>query len=96
MQNYNEIKRMLSGIPRQRWGIFLPPQRDGLALMESNIVKFRRRANLRERVMNIQRLCGFPLRPNEPLREVEAKARIQGIKRGRIRRRNKGDDDYEY
>jgi len=45
--------------------------------------------------MNIQRLCGFELRPNAPLREVETRARIQGIKKGRIRRRHKGNDGYQ-
>lgn len=97
LQPYYNIRMMLDGIPRDIWRLLLPEREEKLALLESNILFFRRRAKEREQVMNIQKLCGFALRPNESLREVSIRARLAGLKKEQLRkryndRRRHGDD----
>lgn len=87
LQPYYNIRMMLEGIPRSVWDLLLPEREERLALLESNILFFKRRAKEREQVINIQRLCGFPLRPNESLREVNIKARLAGLKKDQLRKR---------
>lgn len=96
LKPYHNIRRMLNGIPRKMWSAFLPESANDLAQLETSIIKLRRREVERNKVMAIQRLCSFPLRPNDPLQETTAKAKIQGIKNGRRMdrfRRNENDDD---
>ena len=87
LQPYYNIRMMLDGIPRDIWRVLLPDREERLALLESNILFFKRRAKEREQVINIQRLCGFPLRPNESLREVNIKARLAGLKKEQLRKK---------
>jgi hypothetical protein len=96
LKPYHNIRRMLENVPRDLWPLFLPESADQLAQMETKIVKLRRREVERNKVMAIQKLCNFPLRPNDPLQETAAKAKIQGMKNGRLIdrfRRNENDDD---
>ncbi len=96
LQPYYNIRMMLEGVPRDIWTVLLPDREERLALLESNILFFKRRAKEREQVINIQRLCGFPLRPNESLREVNIKARLAGLKKEQLRKkfndRKSGDE----
>lgn len=87
LQPYYNIRMMLEGVPRDIWQVLLPDREERLALLESNILFFKRRAKEREQVINIQRLCGFPLRPNESLREVNIKARLAGLKKEQLRKK---------
>lgn len=97
LQPYYNIRMMLEGIPRDIWQLLLPDREERLALLESNILFFKRRAKEREQVINIQRLCGFPLRPNESLREVNIKARLAGLKKEQLRKKynDRKDKDRE-
>jgi len=91
LKPYHNIRMMLDSIPRNAWDIFLPENEAQLAVLESNILFFRRRQKEREQVMGIQQLCGFPLRPNESLREVNIKARLAGKKKEKLRKRYNED-----
>lgn len=84
LYHYDNIQMMLDGVPRELWPIFLPDEEDELPDMEFNIINFRRRSDEREQVMALQSLCDLPLRPNQPLREARQRARLQGLRKGRI------------
>ena len=87
LQPYHNIRTMLKGIPRELWDIFLPSSEEKLAILESNILFFKRRAGERDQVMSIQRLCEFPLRPNESLRKANIRARLAGLRKEQLRQR---------
>lgn len=96
LSSFPNIKFMLDGIPQDIWWIFLPGDLNKLFLLESQIIEFKKKELERERVMAIQRLCDFPLRPNESLAEVQARARIQGKKNNNNIRRRGLDNDRDY
>jgi hypothetical protein len=87
LKSYPNVLAMFDGIPKTLWDVFLPDTVDGLAQLEANVLAHNARAMDREKVISVQKLCGFPLRPNASLREVSVKARIQGLKRDRLRKR---------
>jgi len=91
--SYSNVRRMLHKVPRQLWYIFLPESDDKLAAMETAIIARRLRDVERNKVMAIQKACGFPLRPNESLAEVTTRARIHGLKNGAGLDRS-GDDNF--
>jgi len=99
LKPYQNIRTMLEGIPRELWDILLPANEEILPILESNIVFFRQRARNRDQVMSIQRLCGFPLRPNESLRKTNIQARLAGLKKSQLhqqynqKRRDADDGD---
>jgi hypothetical protein len=96
LKSYHNIKQMLNGIPAELWDIFLPAHEKDLSTLETGILTFRTRAAEREKVIAMQRLLGFPLRPNSSLRETRIKARIEGLKKDLLRkRRNERTDDPE-
>jgi hypothetical protein len=80
LKPYPQIRAMLVGIPQQLWDIFLPDAASDLPALERRLTTFKGRAVDREKVMTIQKACGFPLRPNDPLHEMVAKMRIQKLK----------------
>ena len=82
LKSYHNVRAMLKGIPGQLWYIFLPSSPNGLPLLESRILAFRSREEDRKKVIAIQQMCGFPLRPNAPLREMAAKVKILRLKKG--------------
>ena len=88
---FRNIKKMISQLPTQLWVIFLPDTIKGLALLETNLIVLRKREETRNKVMAIQKLCGFPLRPNASLRETKIKARLEDLKRDK-KYRNDSDD----
>lgn len=88
---FRNIKKMILQLPTQLWVIFLPDTIKGLALLETNLIVLRKREETRNKVMAIQKLCGFPLRPNASLRETKIKARLQDLKRDK-KYRNDSDD----
>lgn len=90
LEAYTNIRMMLKGLPRDIWPVFLPETVEGLPQMELNIVDFIRRAHQREQVIAIQRLCDMPLRPNEELPSVKAKARLKGKNIDQMLRRRSG------
>jgi hypothetical protein len=87
LKPYHNIRMMLENIPRNAWEIFLPNSEAKLGVLESNILFFRRRQKERDQVMGIQQLCGFPLRPNESLRETTIRARLAGKKKDQLRKK---------
>jgi hypothetical protein len=87
LNSYPNVLAMMDGIPEDLWEVFLPDTDEGLARMEANIVAYKARALDREKAMSLQRLCGFPLRPNVSLREASARARIQGLRNDQLHRR---------
>jgi|GEM_PF-1267150 len=93
LSSYYNVRVMLQGIPRSLWKIFLPGDAEGLPQLEMNILAFKVREVERNRVMALQKLCEFPLRPNASLRETMAKARLQGLKKKKMRDRFKNKDD---
>ncbi len=101
LYHYDNIQLMLDGLPRELWSIFLPEDEDDLPDLEFNIIHFRRREGEREQVMALQGLCDLPLRPNQPIQEARQKARLQGLRKGRLfdqwqeRRREAGPDDVD-
>jgi hypothetical protein len=90
LRSYINIREMLKGLPRELWSIFLPDSPKDLPWLETAIIAFKRRELEREQVISIQKLCGFPLRPNASLRETNIMARIEGL-RNKLRQRNKND-----
>ena len=82
LRAYHNVRAMLDGIPRELWYIFLPETLNGMPLLESRILAFRPRETDRNKVMNIQKTCNFPLRPNAPPREIAARLKILRIKKG--------------
>jgi hypothetical protein len=96
LSSYPNVKFMLDGVPKDIWWIFLPGDLDKLFLLESQVIEFKKKELERERVMAIQRLCNFPLRPNESLAEVQARARIQGKKNDKKFHRRGLDNDRDY
>jgi hypothetical protein len=91
LRTYHNVRLMLKDIPRELWHIFLPVSADDIAILERNIVNMKSREIDREKVITIQKMCGFPLRPNAPLREMLTKVRIQDKKK-EIGRSADGDD----
>ncbi len=92
LRSYHNIRMMLKEVPRELWYIFLPASVDELAALERNILAYRSREIDREKVITIQKMCGFPLRPNAPLREMLTKIRIHDMKRGKLKRGNREQD----
>jgi len=91
---YPHIRAMIEKMPRNLWYIFLPGSPDQWSELETCIIDMTRREKIREQIMAIQKLTGMPLRPNEPLEEVIAKARIKGrINNIRFRRYKGGNSD---
>jgi hypothetical protein len=82
LKSYHNVRAMLKGVPEDLWDIFLPDSPNGLPLLESRILAFRPREADRKKVIAIQQMCGFPLRPNAPLREMAAKVKILRMKKG--------------
>jgi hypothetical protein len=77
---YRNIKKMLDQIPEHLWHVFLPDSVDELAMLEADILAQKKRDVQRNKVMALQKQCGFMLRPNEPLDEVIARAKKHGLK----------------
>lgn len=94
---YSCTKAMLDGLPRDLWDIFLPETAGGLPDLEANIMSFVARADEREAVISLQRLCGMPLRPNESLAETKAKVRLRGVQKRKLldKRKRQGDTEEE-
>jgi len=94
LSHYPNVKAMLEDIPQELWELFLPESEGDLPDMEANVMAFKARANEREQIMALQKLCGLEFRPNEELKTTEAKVRIQGIKQRKIYEqfRNRDDD----
>jgi hypothetical protein len=90
LRPFHNVRAMIRGIPRQLWDIFLPESLTGLPGLESSILALRTREVDRKKVIAIQQMCGFPLRPNAPLREMAAKVKILRMKR---RKHEKGGSD---
>ena len=80
LASFPNMRRMLESIPQDLWDILLPETEDALCMLEADIIAQEKRDLERSKVMAIQKLCGFPLRPNEPLLDVIARAKIQGMK----------------
>ena len=79
LDSYPNLKAMLEGIPLELWYIFVPGTDDEMAMMEADILAQRKRDSQRKKVMAIQKLCGFDLRPNESLRDVITRAKRAGL-----------------
>ena len=88
---FRNIKNMILQLPTQLWVIFLPDTIKGLALLETNLIVLRKREETRNKVMAIQKLCGFPLRPNASLGETKIKARLEDLESDK-KYRNDSDD----
>lgn len=84
LKSYRNIQVMLKGIPRQVWHIFLPESKHDLVALERNIIALKCREADREKVITIQKMCGFPLRPNVPLHEAMARLKIHELKKGKF------------
>ena len=93
LKDYYNVSMMLERIPEQLWGIFAPRTIDELSDLEQGILAYKSREREREQVITIQRLCGFPLRPNIPLSEVKAMARLKGRENDKLRKRRDEDGD---
>jgi hypothetical protein len=96
LKHYHNVRMMLESLPGQLRRIFVPATVDEMARLETNILSYKSREREREQVIAIQRLCGFPLRPNLPLREVKAMARIEGRRKDKLRNQRNDDEDVVY
>ena len=92
LRSYPNAQAMLAGLPDDLLDIFLPNTAEELARLETNILAFKARSIDRDKVMSLQKLCDFPLRPNSSLREVNTRARIQGLKKDIVRRKRRKRD----
>ncbi len=81
---YHNVRLMLESIPHNAWDVFLSDNEDDLAMLEADILGQKKRDIERDKVMAIQRLCKFPMRPNESLHDVVARARLQGFKNSKL------------
>ena len=95
LRSYPGVRTMLAGIRRDLWYIFLPASEDELAVLERNILVLKSREVDREKVIAIQKLAGFPFRPNAPLREMLIKARIREMKKAMLRLPDEQETDQE-
>ncbi|MDD3731161.1 MAG: hypothetical protein PHU88_02160 [candidate division Zixibacteria bacterium] len=93
LNSYYNIRVMLKGIPRSLWKLLLPVEPEGLDQMEMNILAFKVREVERNRVMALQKICDFSLRPNASLRETLIRARLQGWKKKKMTDRFNNKDD---
>ena len=84
LPSYHNVRDMLESIPRNARDLFLPDDEAGLAMLEADILAQRKRDIERDKVVAIQKLCKFPLRPNESFRDVAARARNLGLKNSKL------------
>ena len=84
LQKYHEVRQMLTGIPRDIWPLLLPMNEKELPEFQERIICAAAREAERQEVMDLQRLCGLPIRPNESLGEVKAFIRLRGRKKSRL------------
>jgi len=84
LTSYPNLRHMLESIPRNAWDLFLPVDEAGLAMLEADILAQKKRDIERDKVMAIQKLCKFPLRPNESFQDVAARARGLGLKNSKL------------
>lgn len=77
------VVKMLEDIPKDLKDLFLPVTEDDLAQLEMNIVKWLARVQERQKVMQLQKHYGLPLRPNQTLRDVTIRLKILELKRKR-------------
>jgi len=77
---YNVVK-FLASLPKDIRNIFVPKNEDELLSLELNITRFSSREKEREKVMDLQREFGLPLRPNQSLKDVLIRVRIAAIKK---------------
>ncbi len=81
------VLRMLEGIPEDIKDIFIPHTEEELLELELNTSNFRAHERDREKVMQLQKQYNLPLRPNQTLRGVMIRIRIQ-----QLHKRNKDKD----
>jgi len=86
------LKSVLEGIPKELWYIFLPESEDDMAMLEADILAQQKRDLERNKVMAIQKICGFMLRPNESLRDVVAQAKRAGLSEDEFPRDHRSDN----
>lgn len=79
LDSYPNVRAMLDGIAKELWYVFLPDTENGMAMLEADILAQRKRDKERRKVMALQKLCGFKLRPNESLRDVIVRAKNEGL-----------------
>jgi hypothetical protein len=75
------VLKMLEGIPKDIQDIFTPQTEDELLELESNMINFKSREKDREKVMQLQKQHGLPLRPNQILRTLMIRIRIQQLRK---------------
>jgi len=92
-KSYPGAEAMLGGLPRDLVSLFVPKSEAEWTELERRITSLKSKERVRKQVMGIQQLCGFPLRPNEALQEVMARARLQGMLKDRKYYRREIDDD---
>ena len=85
LRRCENVRNMLEGIPRQLWDIFIPNTVEEFKATDGNVKSFDKRKKEREKVLALQRLYDFPLRPNNTLNEVMAKIMIEKMKRHKRR-----------
>ena len=84
------IVKMLEGIPEDLVDLFTPGNKDELIQLEINIVMWLTRSKEREKVIQLQKYHGLPLRPNQSLRDVKIYAKIAELKKRKYK--NNGGD----
>lgn len=77
------VVKMLDGIPEDIADLFTPETEDELKQLELNIIQWLSRIQERQKVMQLQKRHGLPLRPNQSLRDVTIRLRILELKRKR-------------
>ncbi|MEZ5360496.1 MAG: hypothetical protein R3F48_16910 [Candidatus Zixiibacteriota bacterium] len=84
LKNYPNVMEMFENIPEDLWDIFWPKDDREKFLLESRIMLLKIREPERNEVMDLQKLCGLPLRPNQRMSEVAALTREQGQKSAKL------------
>lgn len=85
LEKCKNVREMLDEIPRELWYLFIPKTVEELQATDINIKSFKKREIEREKVMALQQLYDFPLRPNNVPQEVLAKIVIEKKKRHKKR-----------
>ena len=78
------VKDLAASIPKSLWYIFLPMSRDGFTQLEEALRQMPQRDFTRHKVMELQRMWGLPLRPNDTLSDTAAKLRQRGKEKAKL------------
>ena len=92
IDDYPLLIKFLASLPEDLWEMFCPTTKAEIEATERNLLNWRYKEALRDKIMNIQKEYNLPLHPNESYRWTMTSARIALKKREKIKK-IKGDNN---